>query len=275
MNEAVQTEELETEVETTEESTVETTEELDLDQETEEGVETTEGEEEKPKLSRTQNAKQRLRRKLIESEAEKQQLLERTRQQEERLATLEEKIQGVINPPPTRPNRVDFETEEDYEDSLFEWRDTTKSQSQPVKPEPAQKPTDNPLNIAPDVRKNWDDQMEVASDKYDDFEDVLFSIPKEAMSDPMTLAIMESDTAGEIAYFLGNNPDEAARIAKLGMVSQVKEIDKLGNRFKSKATNAPEPVTPVKGADSPVKDISKMSPTEYRDYRRAQMAKRR
>ena len=272
MNEAVQTEELEQEVETTEEST-----EIDSGQEIEDsGASETEKVEEEHKPSRTQNAKQRLRRKWQQAEAEKAELLERTKAQDERLASLEEKLQGVINPPAPRPSRVDFETEEEYEDSLFEWRDSQKSQPAQSEQQQTSTPeTQKPLEVAPEVQENWSNQIDEVSEKYDDFEDALFSIPKESMTEAMTLAIMESDSAGEIAYFLGTNHEEAARIANMSIVRQVKEIDKLGSKFTPKTTNAPDPVTPVKGDDSPMKDISKMSPEEYRDYRRAQMAKRR
>lgn len=231
----------------------EATEEVDVESE-----QTEETPEEKP--SRTQNAKQRLRRKLREAEA-------RNTEYQERLDALESKLDGVINPPKQRPNRVDFDTEEEYEDSLFEWRDT-KAQSTP-KPEPKPTPT---LDVAPDVRKHWLNQIDEAADKYEDFEDVLFSIPKESMTDPMTLAIMESDHGGDIAYFLGNNPKEAERISKLTIPKQVIEIDKLGNKFNKPTTSAPDPIKPPKGTDSPVKDLEKMSPEEYRDYRRKRMA---
>ncbi len=248
MNEAVQTEELEVEeVETTEVAT----EELDASQEVEtEAVE----EEEEHKPSRSQNAKQRLRRKLNESEAEKSAL-------KVRLDSLEEQIKGVINPPAARPSRVDFETEEDYEDSLFEWRDSSRSQ-QPVVQEPVRQATQ--LEVAPDVLENWESQRyDTMPEKYPDFEDKLASIPREGMTDPMTVAVMESQHAGEIAYFLGTNHAEAIRISRLSQANQVREIDKLGNRFTKTTTKAPTPITPQKGGDAPIKDVKDMNMKEY------------
>lgn len=235
MNDTVQTEDLEPEVDTTEE----TTEVLETE-ETDEGSETTESEEE-PKPSRSQNAKQRLRRKLRESEDERRQLLDQTKQQDERLATLEGKLEGVINPPPARPNRVNYETEEDYEDSLFEWRDSQKTQ--PVKKEPA--PQAQPrLSVSQEVHENWMNQLDDASEKYDDFDVAMTSIPKESLTDSMTLAIMESKEAGEIAYFLGKNHSEATRISGLSITAQVREIDKLGAKLNN-TTTAPDPIKTV------------------------------
>lgn len=224
---------------------------------------------EQPKQTKSQNAKQRLRRKLRQEEALRQQAEERERQLQERLNSIEGKIDKVVNPPQQRPSRVNYETEEEYEDALFDWRDSRKEpKREPQQPKPQK---DELPQVDPDVLTHWQDQMETALDKYDDFEEAMISIPPESMTDAMTFAIMESDQGGEIAYFLGNNHKEASRIARLSVASQVREIDKLGQTLKPKQTSkAPPPIKPEKGGDSPAKDPEKMSPEEYRDYRRKQ-----
>lgn len=233
--------------------------------------ETPEGEieTEAPKQSRSQNAKQRLRRKLHEEQQLRFEAEERAKELETKFSTIEQKLDTVINPPPPRPSRVDFESEEEYEDSLFEWRDHSKPTSPVSEPEPQVSTRQEAVDpVAPEVRKNWVSQLETAADKYDDFDEKLVSIPKESMSDPMTFAIMESEQGGEIAYFLGENHAEADRISRLPLTAQVREIDKLGNKFKSTISMAPTPITPTTGGDSPTKDPAKMSPEEWRDYRR-------
>lgn len=222
---------------------------------------------EEPAQSRSQNAKQRLRRKLREEQQARANAEERNRRLEEKLTAVDQKLDTVINPPPPRPSRVDFEAEEDYEDALFEWRDTSKTTSPVKEPKPARPAAEDP--VAPQVRKNWESQTEAASDKYEDFEEKIFSIPREAMTDAMTFAIMEAETGGEVAYFLGENHSEAARIAKMPLLAQVREIDKLAKKFKPTITQAPEPITPKKGGDSPDKDPAKMTPDEYLAYRRS------
>lgn len=242
-----------------EEVEVETTESSTETEETQEVESQEEEQQEEKKPSRNYNAKQRLRRKLQESEQEKIALLDK-------LNSLEEKIEGVINPPAPRPSRVDFETEEDYEDSLFEWRDNRNQK--PVVQEPVQQTPQPALDVAPEVLDNWEAQRyEVMPEKYEDFEDKLRSIPRESMTDPMTIAIMESNNAGEIAYFLGTNHAEAQRIANLSVAAQIREIDKLGDKFIKPVTKAPAPITPPKGGDAPIKDPKDMSMKEYADYR--------
>lgn len=247
----VQTEDL-PEVETTEVATeefeilespeVETEESAEAEVEVE--VEKEAAEEEPHKQSRSQNAKQRLRRKNQDLEAERLRLLEQARVQEERLATLEGKLEGVINPPAARPSRVDFDSEESYEDSLLDWKlDQTKAPV--VKQEAPQAPQGRPqLNVDQKIHENWMNQLDDMSDKYDDFEEVISSIPDKSLTDTMTLALMESKQAGEVANFLGRNHAEATRISRLSLAAQVREIDKLGSKFKN-TTSAPDPITPV------------------------------
>lgn len=222
--------------------------------------------EEKPQ-SRSQNAKQRLRRKLGESEARNTALADQISQQQERLDALDSKLDGVVNPPAARPSRENFETEEDYEDALYDYRTPKQVETKPVQEQVATQPTQD--NVAPEVRKNWDSQLDACGDKYEDFEDVLVSIPYQSMSDTMTEVLMESDKGGEIAYFLGNNHAEASRIAGLSASAQVRELDKLGSKFETTTSSAPDPISEVKGGgDSGLKDMDKMSPEEYRAERR-------
>lgn len=265
-----QSEDLEQEVEPTEDPSAESTEELEAAAETEG---------EPQRQSRSQNAKQRLRRKLRDEQAMNARLAEENRQLTERFNALEQKLDPVINPPPPRPSRDDFESEEAYEDALLDWRDASKTPSPAGAPQgqmagqygqqPApQEPVDP---VTPEVRKNWESQIDSASDKYDDFDDAIISIPREAMTDTMTYTIMESEQGGEVAYFLGKNHAEADRIAGLSPASQVREIDKLAARFVKKSTRAPDPVTPLNsGGDAGGKDPDKMSPEEYRRWRHSQ-----
>lgn len=254
-----QAEELETEeVEITEEAQVESPETVET---TEEAAE--------QKQSKSQNAKQRLRRKLSESNAVNEELRKTNTELLEKFSALEQKVESVVNPPAARPERVNFETEEEYEDALYDWR-TPEAVEQPVSSDP--KPDSDPVDpISTEARENWHDQIDAASDKYEDFDDVI-SNKDLVMTDAMAIAVMESPQGGEVAYFLGKNPAEAERISKLSATAQVREIDKIETKFQSTTSSAPEPIQPTKGGDSPVKDVSKMSMAEYAAHRNSQGA---
>jgi hypothetical protein len=221
---------------------------------------------EEVKQTKSQNAKQRLRRKLREEQEFNRKILEENQSLVVRLDTLEGKLKGVIDPPPPRPNRVDFNTEEEYEDSLFAWRDAKKAYD--ATPE---KKSEKPAEKSKEIPPTWKKQIDLGEDKYDDFKEVITN-PKLNISDPMALTIAESDNGAEIAYFLGKNPKEADRIASLSFAAQVKEIMKLEQKFQKQTTSAPEPITPIKGAERGIKDVSKMTPDEYREFRLKQMA---
>lgn len=214
--------------------------------------------------SRNQNAKARLKRKLGEAEHRNQQMADLLAKQDEKFTTLETKLDSVINPPAARPDRVDFETEEDYEDALYDWRQpvTAETKIDPTHQRPVEQ-----NDFAPaDVRENWLDQIALAKDKHDDFDEKLAAIPQNNMTDVMTLSIMESNQAGEIAYFLGSNLPEAERISKMSLAGQIRELDKLGNKFQSNTSSAPAPIVPTTGEDLPLTDLSKMSMKEYAAY---------
>lgn len=258
-DETVQAEELNTEVE----EEVKTGEVPEVD-------EAHEDETPEQKQSRSQNAKQRLKRKLREEQEAKQALLEKTQSLEERLAELDKKLTGVLNPPKPRPNRYDFDSQEDYEDSLLDWKLSQKTPE--FKPEEVKKPAEKPnqRQVDPEIVKKWTKQVASAIEKYEDFEEVAYSAP---LSDVTADLIAENDLGAEIAYFLGNNPEEAERISSLSLARQVREIDKLQVQLtKPRTTNAPDPINPAKGSDVPTKDPKKMSDKEYAEFRRKQMA---
>lgn len=91
-----------------------------------------------------------------------------------------------------------------------------------------------------------------AMEKFEDYEDVAFRNPH--MTEHMAGAIVESEMGPEVAYWLGKNQAESARIAKLSPVQQVKELGKIEAKLEApaappepKPSAAPEPITPVGG----------------------------
>ncbi len=250
----------------------------------EQGHEGESGDQGKPQ-SKSANRNQRLKRKLNESEAERANLADENRKLNERFTTLESKLDGVINPPMERPSRVNFESEEEYEDQVEKYfsekRDTqqpTGATEQPTQnSESQQQPTGQQLS--PETRQildNWDDACDGASEKYEDFDDVVFKNKTLPISLAMrdTVIEMGGNKGTEVLYFLAKNEAEAARISKLSPIQQIVETNKLADKFASSTTNAPAPIDIPKGGgdDFSGKDPEKMSPAEYRDYRRSQRA---
>jgi len=100
------------------------------------------------------------------------------------------------------------------------------------------------------IEATYADSEEKARDKYDDFEQVAYN-PKVPITEAMAATIKASGTNGpDVAYFLGQNLDEAKRISSLPVHLQSYEIGKIEARLAAappvkKTSSAPAPITPV------------------------------
>lgn len=100
-----------------------------------------------------------------------------------------------------------------------------------------------------EIMEAYADSEEKVRDKYDDYDQVARN-PNVPITEVMAEAIYASDVGPEVAYFLGSNIKEAARISKLSPFLQAKEIGKIEARLASdppvkKTSNAPAPISPV------------------------------
>ena len=105
-----------------------------------------------------------------------------------------------------------------------------------------------------EVVEAYSEREEKARDKYDDFEDVVYN-PKLRITDVMAETIQYSDLGPDLAYWLGSNPKEAERIARLSPIMQAREIGKIEVRLSDnppvkKTTSAPTPISPVTARSS-------------------------
>jgi len=107
----------------------------------------------------------------------------------------------------------------------------------------------------------------VGKGKYDDFEQKAFA------TNEMLPVLEEFEGAADIAYYLGNNLQDAERIngmSKIGMAREFAKIEAKVNMPKPRTTKAPEPVKPVETTSTETVDVDKMSMAEYAAYRNKQ-----
>lgn len=100
----------------------------------------------------------------------------------------------------------------------------------------------------------YHDREEEARAKYDDFEQVAYN-PNLPITNVMAETIQASDIGPEVAYYLGTNPREADRIARLTPYLQAMEIGKIEAKLSAnppvkKTSNAPAPIAPVSARSS-------------------------
>jgi len=82
-----------------------------------------------------------------------------------------------------------------------------------------------------EINDAYHEREEEARAKYDDFEQVAYN-PKLPISNAMAETIQASDIGPDIAYYLGSNPKEAARIAALNSpILHLKKLAELKQRL--------------------------------------------
>lgn len=129
-------------------------------------------------------------------------------------------------------------------------------------------------------REAWLEKSAPMRQRAPDFETVATN-PNLTITHFMKDAITGDDHGPEVIYYLGKNPEVAARIAGLSPLKQASEIGRLAERLGSapqakKVTQATAPRKTLQGHGSPAKpDVSKMDNQEYRAFREKQMAARR
>ena len=146
---------------------------------------------------------------------------------------------------PPRPVKEQFETNDAYLESVAMWqavyevRRQTVVQNQ-IAAQNKQIATQNT------VIENWNSAVEKARQVHEDFDDVVGTdqkIPQAAFT-----AIVDSPAGTEIAYYLGQHPEEIQRLNKLATpVAVVREIGKLEAKLAQPAAVSPKPgaVTPA------------------------------
>lgn len=175
--------------------------------------------------------------------------------------------------PAQPPRPEDFPNPLEFADKLADWKADQKIAEREAQQHQRQ------------VVSSFADREEEARAKYEDYDEVAKSddVP---ITREMAAVILESEIGPEVAYHLGKNPREAARIAQLSPLAQAREIGKIEAALTSatppvkKTSSAPEPIRPV-GSRSTVPTVStsdprstKMSDSEWIKQRNAEIAKR-
>ena len=110
-------------------------------------------------------------------------------------------------------------------------------------------------------------------DRASDYDQVVGN-PNLTITPLMADAIKESESGAAVAYYLGKNPDEAARIARMSPVGQASAIGRLEAKVtlpEKRTTGAPPPVKTVTGGVGTAQpELADMS---YEDYRKSRMGK--
>jgi hypothetical protein len=176
--------------------------------------------------------------------------------------------------PATPPSQEQFESTEAYAEALAERKAAELLARREAERQQAE------------TLESYHEREEEARTKYEDFEQVAYN-PRLPITQVMAETIQASDVGPEVAYYLGSNPKEADRIAKLSPFLQAKEIGKIEAKLADnppvkKSSSAPTPITPVtpRGGNARVLDttdprsIKEMSTSEWIEAERQRQIKK-
>jgi hypothetical protein len=161
---------------------------------------------------------------------------------------LARKVQELETKKESKTN-IEADDFEDYDDYLEAVKKSKKTEA----------PSSINLVIE-QIQEKFQDAME----KYPDF-DTKTQDKNLALTNELLEVLNESEDAGEVAYYLANNPKETERIASLSQRKMAIEIGKIELKLTlpketpkvipKKITQANEPITPIGGGNGLVKTI--------------------
>lgn len=159
---------------------------------------------------------------------------------------------------PDRPKIENFETQEAYEDALFNWRDS-KKQNETL----AEQRKREESEALAKYRANAEKVRSV----YEDFDEV---VEQPVFSPTMRDVLLNSDEGPMVSYFLGRPENQAItdKIRALPERLQVYELGKLEAKLllaqkTKKPTGAPAPISPVGATGGHTIDESKLTDDEW------------
>lgn len=170
-----------------------------------------------------------------------------------------------------RPKNEDFETHDAYVEALTDWKlDQKLSQRE-------QKQKEDVVKTQIESRVKTYKERAIAFAKANpEFDEVVDDL--KGMTLVVNDSIIESEVGPEIAFYLGNNPDEFKRICSLTPLASAREMGKLEVRFsktvstassETATTKAPKPVTTLRPRGAATsKDFDDPRSTQ-RDYEMA------
>lgn len=157
---------------------------------------------------------------------------------------------------PPRPKLDQFESTEAYEDALLAWNDRQKE----IKAQAEKQHTEQQTAL-----QTFQERAQKVRQEYDDFDEV---VEQPIFSQHMREALLYAENGPAVAYHLGTNPSEAARIRNLPPTVQLLELGKLETKLllakqTKKVSAAPPPPTPVGMAGGGEVDESKLSTADW------------
>lgn len=194
------------------------------------------------------------------------------------------KLASDIDQTDPRPAREKFDTPEQYETALIDWSGrraalTVKAEAERIAQDTISqsKAADEAKAIEVQNQKvveEFSARRDKFTEEHADYADVA-EAEDVRISIPMAQTIMNDPDGPAIAYYLGKNKEEAARIAALPAVTAIAELGRIAYRLSVKPAPQPKPapIAPLRSGNEVAarKTPSEMSMEEYAAARTTQI----
>jgi len=235
-----------------------------------------EGAEEEPKK---RNKFQERIRELAQQRDQERQAREQLQNQIARQAAYQQQSQEGATWQSMEPDPTEFETAAQYKQAFGQWFNAgqqmqaraqqqahhqAQAQQQAVAQQQAM--TQKISSVVQSGLKKYPDFIEVISDP---------TAPQLGRASPAALtAVLESDAAAEITYFLGKNPEQIVALGQMSPVQAVKAIARIEQQFNPGGTprpRQPHPPSRVGGSGSAAAGKEPKDINEWMEWRNKQV----
>ncbi len=163
----------------------------------------------------------------------------------------------------TKPTLDQFESYEEFTEALTDWKVDQKL-------EKAAAQTRGSIREA-----DWSSKVEAAKSSITDWDNVVGSSDVR-LRDDIVDAMKEADRGAELLFHMASHPEVCERLNALSPARAAIELGRLEATLDAPAvrrvSNAPAPITPVRGGPSTKIDLNKAGMDDYVAERRRQMA---
>jgi hypothetical protein len=175
-----------------------------------------------------------------------------------------------------RPNQDSFETYEDFQEALVDWKVTQRLEAD-QRDRVERDAREKTQRATRDLVAAHTARIDEFRTKHEDFDAVVEAGQHLPITQPMQDSVLNSDLGPEMMYHLCRNPEECDRIASMHPIVAIKEMGRLEARLEvartgptptaKSVTRAPRPIKPVGGGVTASSvPLDQMS---YQDYKRA------
>lgn len=181
-------------------------------------------------------------------------------------------------PPANKPSADQYKDYGEYVEALADWK-ADQRVSEALAKRDAERASEADVRAKTAGTQAWNERQTAARETIKDYDAVIGKSSIE-VAPHVIQALLDSDRGPEVAYHLAKNPEQAARLNGLSPLSAAREIGRLEASVSvspspvvKPVSNAPEPITPIRGGVTNSADPSDMSMAQYRAMRAKQGAR--